>query len=170
MFTFAKNLIMYKISVIILSVILFASCNNSSNSSISNSEVTAANVVEAPVAKPLILSEADFKTKVFDFSSGKEWKYIGDKPCIIDFYADWCRPCKMLAPILEELALEYKDQIYIYKVNTDMSQNVSAFFNIDGIPAVFFIPMSGEPKSMIGLNPKEEYVKAIQEVLLKKGK
>jgi thioredoxin-like negative regulator of GroEL len=76
----------------------------------------------------------------------------------------------MLAPIMDELALEYKDQVYFYKVNTDMSQNVSAFFNIDGIPAVFFIPMNGESRSMVGLNPKEEYVKAINEVLLKKGK
>ncbi len=161
---------MYKFSLIILSVILFASCNNSSNNSKTNTEVQTAGVVEQPLAKPIVLSEAEFKTKVFDFSSGKEWKYAGDKPCVIDFYADWCKPCKMLAPIMDELALEYKDQVYFYKVNTDMSQNVSAFFNIDGIPAVFFIPMNGESRSMVGLNPKEEYVKAINEVLLKKGK
>jgi thioredoxin len=165
-----KFLIMYRLILPLFAVMLFASCNNSADKQNKSTSAQAATVAEMPVAKPLILSEADFKTKVFDFSSGKEWKYVGDKPCIIDFYADWCRPCKMLAPILEELALEYKDQIYIYKVNTDMSQNVSAFFNIDGIPAVFFIPLSGEPRSMIGLNPKEEYVKAINEVLLKKGK
>jgi thioredoxin 1 len=161
---------MYKLSIILLSVVLFASCNNSSSKPNENTEVQAASVAEQPVAKPIVLNEADFKTKVFDFTSGKEWKYAGDKPCVIDFYADWCKPCKMLAPTMDELALEYKDQVYFYKVNTDMSQNVSAYFNIDGIPAVFFIPTSGEPRTIVGLNPKEEYVKAIQEVLLKKGK
>lgn len=161
---------MYKLSIILLSVVLFASCNNSSSKPNEKTEVQTASVAEQPVAKPIVLNEAEFKTKVFDFTSGKEWKYAGDKPCLIDFYADWCKPCKMLAPTMDELALEYKDQVYFYKVNTDLSQNVSAFFNISGIPAVFLIPMSGEPRTIVGLNPKEEYVKAINEVLLKKGK
>lgn len=161
---------MYKLSIILLSVVLFASCNNSSNKTNQKTEVIASTEADQSGSKPIVLNEADFKTRIFDFASGKEWKYAGDKPCIIDFYADWCKPCKMLAPTMEQLALEYKDQIYIYKVNIDNCQNVSAYFNIDGIPAVFFIPMSGEPRTIVGLNPKEEYVKAIQEVLLKKGK
>jgi thioredoxin 1 len=167
--TFAKKLIMVKLSVIILSVILFVSCNNPSGKTTDQKQVQASTVAESELNAPMILTDETFKTKVFDYSTGKEWKYVGDKPCIIDFYADWCGPCKRLAPILDELANEYKGQIYIYKVNTDNSQNVSAFFNIDGIPATFLIPMSGEPRTMVGLYPKEEYVKGIQEVLLKKS-
>jgi thioredoxin 1 len=161
---------MYKLSIILLALVLFASCNNQANKPNENKETQSASVAEPPVTTPVLLSEADFRSKVFDITSGKEWKYAGDKPCIIDFYADWCKPCKMLAPTMEELAVTYKDKVYFYKVNIDQSQNVSAYFNIDGIPAVFLIPLSGEAKSMIGLNPKEEYVKAIEEVLLKKGK
>ena len=153
-----------------LAVVLLAACNNSANSSSENQKVQMAAVTEPELPKPILLNEAAFKTKVFDFTSGKEWSYAGDKPCIIDFYADWCGPCKRLSPILDELAITYKDQIYIYKVNTDYSQNVSAFFRIDGIPATFFVPMNGEPKTMVGLYPKEEYIRAIEEILLKKGK
>jgi thioredoxin 1 len=161
---------MYKLSIILLSVVIFASCNNTANKPNDKAEVQSASVAEPPDSKPVLLSEEDFRSKVFDFTSGKEWKYAGNKPCIIDFYADWCKPCKMLSPTMDELALTYKDKVYFYKVNIDESQNVSTYFNIDGIPAVFFIPLSGEAKTMIGLNPKEEYVKAIEEVLLKKDK
>jgi thioredoxin 1 len=170
MFTFVKKFTMYKLSILILSVVLFASCNNQANKSTEKTEVQTASIVEQPASKPVLLNEEAFKTKVFDFASGKDWKYAGDKPCIIDFYADWCKPCKILSPTMDELAAEYKGQIYFYKVNIDFSQNVSAYFNINSIPAVFFIPMSGEPRTLVGLNPKEEYVNAIQEVLLKKGK
>ncbi len=159
---------MKKLFILVATVIFLASCNNTATNKVDENKSTAAASTDQETAKPIYLTEATFKTSVFDFTSGKEWKYVGNKPCIIDFYADWCGPCKRLAPVMEELAAEYKDQIYIYKVNTDQNPNVSAFFNIDGIPAVFFIPMTGESKSMVGLNPKEEYVKAIQTVLLKK--
>jgi thioredoxin len=161
---------MHKFSLIILSVILLASCNNSANKSNGKTDVQNASITEQPVIAPFVLTDETFKTKVFDYSLGKEWKYVDDKPCIIDFYADWCKPCKRLGPIMDELAVEYKDQVNFYKVNIDNSKNVSTYFNIDGIPAVFLIPMKGESRSMVGLYPKEEYVKAIAEVLLNKAK
>lgn len=152
-----KNQLMKKLFLLLLISIVFVSCNNSANT---NQSGTA-------VVKPEHLNEDAFRKKVFDYTSGKEWKYIGDKPCIIDFYADWCSPCRRLGPILEELAQEYKDQIYVYKVNTGQNPNVSAYFSIQSIPAVFFCPMNDKPQVMVGLYQKEDYVKIINELLLK---
>ncbi|MEI6124134.1 MAG: thioredoxin domain-containing protein [Bacteroidota bacterium] len=158
---------MKKLYLLILLSFIIVSCNNISN----NKDVEANNKQsETVIVKPEHLDEVAFRTKVFDFTSGKEWNYLGDKPCIIDFYADWCSPCRRLAPILEELAQEYRGQIYIYKVNTEKNPNVSAYFGITSIPAVFFCPMNAQPQTMVGLYPKEDYVKVINEVLLKSVK
>ena len=94
-----------------------------------------------------------------------EWKYLGDKPAIIDFYADWCGPCKMVAPILEELASKYEGKLHIYKVNTEEEPELAAMFSITSIPALFFIPKEGEPRFALGALPKAQIEKAISEVL-----
>jgi len=114
------------------------------------------------------LTSAEFRAKVFDYQSNTEWKYAGDKPCLVDFYADWCGPCRMVAPILEELANEYADSIYIYKVDTDAEQEVAAVFGIQSIPSLLFVPMNEQPQMMAGALPKADLKRAIDKVLLKK--
>jgi len=111
------------------------------------------------------LTKASFKEKIFDFEAGKEWKFAGDKPCIVDFYADWCGPCKMLSPILAELAAKYAGQLEIYKVNTDEEQELSSVFGIQSIPTMLLVPMSGQPQAARGVLPKETLEKAIADVL-----
>ena len=115
------------------------------------------------------LTKAEFLAKVSNYEANPtEWKYLGDKPCIIDFYASWCGPCKTIAPILEELALEYDGQIYIYKVDTEAEQELAGAFGIRSIPSVLFCPMEGQPQMAQGAMPKSSFKEAINEVLLKK--
>lgn len=115
------------------------------------------------------LTKAMFLEKVYDFEKNpKQWTFKGDKPCIIDFYADWCRPCKMVAPIMAELGEKYKGQVTIYKVDTDKEPELAQFFGIRSIPTVFFCPSSGDPQMAQGALPKETYEKAISELLLQK--
>ncbi|HRZ98617.1 MAG TPA: thioredoxin [Paludibacter sp.] len=115
------------------------------------------------------LTKAEFITKVANYDANPtEWKYLGDKPCIIDFYADWCGPCKTIAPILEDLAKEYDGQIYIYKIDTEKEQELAAAFGIRSIPSILFCPMGENPQMAQGAMPKEAFKNAIEEVLLKK--
>ncbi len=115
------------------------------------------------------LTKTDFLNKVVDYESNpNEWKYLGDKPAIIDFYASWCGPCKMISPILEELAEEYKDEIYIYKINTEEEQELAAAFGIRSIPTLLFVPLDGQPQIANGALPKNALKDAIENVLLKK--
>ena len=119
--------------------------------------------------KAIQLTKAEFLKKVADFEKNPtEWKYLGDKPAIIDFYATWCGPCKAVSPIMEELAEEYKDNIYVYKIDTEQEQDLAAAFGIRSIPSVLFIPMNGAPQMSVGAMPKNGFEKAIQEVLLSK--
>ena len=119
--------------------------------------------------KTIELTKADFLKKVMDYETNpNEWKYLGDKPAIIDFYASWCGPCKMVAPILEELAEEYDGQIYIYKVNTEEEQELAGLFGIRSIPSILFIPMGEQPQLATGAMPKSSFKEAIDKVLLKK--
>ena len=106
-----------------------------------------------------------FKSKVFNFTDNKEWKFEGDKPCIIDFYADWCGPCKMVAPILEELAKEYEGKMNIYKVDTEDQRELAGMFGIQSIPSLLFVPKEGQPQMAMGALPKETFVRAFKEVL-----
>ena len=115
--------------------------------------------------KPVYLTDHTFKTKVFDYENAKTWKFEGNIPVIVDFYADWCRPCKQIAPILEELAKEYKGKIIIYKVNTDQNPQVSAAFGIKSIPSLLFIPKTGRPSMSTGGMSKLSFEKAIKDVL-----
>lgn len=110
-----------------------------------------------------------FLEKVFDYTSGAtEWKYRGNKPCIIDFYATWCGPCRSIAPILKDLAKEYKDSIVIYKVDTDKEKELAAAMGIRSLPTVVFIPVNEQPQILVGAAQKEVFERGIKEVLLKK--
>lgn len=114
----------------------------------------------------ITLTMADFKAKVAN-PEASEWKYLGDKPAIIDFYATWCGPCKALAPILDEVAGEYKDKIYVYKVDTDQEPELAALFGIRSIPTLIYIPMEGKPSSTVGARSKKDLVEMINNTLLK---
>ena len=111
------------------------------------------------------LTKETFKEKVFNWEVNKEWKYEGSKPCMIDFYADWCGPCKMVAPVLEELQKEYGDSIVIYKVNTEEQQELAGMFGIQSIPSLLFVPQDGQPQMAMGALPKPTFEKAIADVL-----
>ena len=114
------------------------------------------------------LTKETFQEKVFNYEKNKEWKYEGDLPCLIDFYADWCGPCKMVAPILEELATQYDGKIHIYKVDTEDQQELAAAFGIRSIPSLLFCPAEGQPQMAQGALPKATLIKAIDEILLNK--
>jgi len=116
------------------------------------------------------LTKETFTEKVFNFNKNKEWKFEGTKPCIIDFYADWCSPCKMIAPVLEELSDDYKGRIDIYKVDTEDQQELAAIFGIQSIPSILFVPNIGQPQMVMGAIPKDSFVKAINEILLIENK
>ena len=115
--------------------------------------------------KPEHLTLETFKEKVFDFEVNEEWKFDGEMPCIIDFYADWCGPCKQVAPIMEELANEYDGKIKIYKIDTDSEQQLASMFGIRSIPSILFIPKNGQPQMVSDALPKGEFVKMINEIL-----
>lgn len=121
------------------------------------------------VMKPIHLTKAEFLKKVVDYEGNPtEWKYLGEKPAIIDFYASWCGPCKRVAPILDELAAEYGDKIDIYKIDTEQEQELAAAFGIRSIPTLLFVPMEGKPQMVQGAIGKADFEKIIQEVLLAK--
>ncbi len=111
------------------------------------------------------LTKATFKDLVFDFENNKEWKYNGTVPAILDFYADWCGPCKMLAPVLEDLQKQYGGKIQVYKINTETERELAATFGIQSLPTLVFIPMNEKPQAAMGFQPKEELEKIISEVL-----
>lgn len=114
------------------------------------------------------LTKADFLNKVANYETNpNEWKFLGERPAIIDFYATWCGPCKMLAPVLDELAAEYEGQVDIYKVNVEEEEELSALFGIRSVPSILFVPMEGEPQMAQGAMPKPALKEAIHSVLLK---
>lgn len=107
-----------------------------------------------------------FKDKIFNYETEQEWKFKGDKPAIIDFYADWCGPCKSIAPVLEELSDQFKDQLVIYKIDTDKEIELSSLFGIQSIPTLLFIPVQGNPMVQKGALPKNILQQIIEERLL----
>jgi thioredoxin len=113
---------------------------------------------------PTHLTKETFKEKVFDFEKNKDWDFKGEKPAIIDFYADWCQPCKMVAPVLEELDKEYKGLIDFYKVNTEDQQELAGMFGIRSIPSLLFIPTDGQPQMAAGALPKPSFEKAFEDI------
>ena len=111
-----------------------------------------------------VLNLETFKDKVFDYENNKEWNFKGQRPAIIDFYADWCGPCRMLAPVLEDVAKDYQGQVDIFKVDTEASPELASLFGVRGIPALLFIPLQGEPSMSSGFMPKESFTEAISEL------
>ncbi len=154
-----KQLMIWAVSLVAL---LLAACETQATNNDKNNK-------KENKMKTIELTKADFLKKVMDYETNpNEWKYLGDKPAIIDFYASWCGPCKMVAPILEELAEEYDGQIYIYKVNTEEEQELAGLFGIRSIPSILFIPMGEQPQMATGAMPKSSFKEAIDKVLLKK--
>lgn len=132
-----------------------------------NEKEVVTNLEKENKMKPTHLTKADFLTKVANYEmNNNEWVYLGDKPAIIDFYADWCGPCKAIAPVLEELAREYENDIYIYKVDTDKEQELAAAFGIRSIPTLLFVPMVGKPEMAQGALPKATFKELIHTILL----
>jgi thioredoxin len=115
------------------------------------------------------INTATFIAEIFDYKANPQtWVYKGDKPAIIDFYADWCGPCKRVAPIMDELAIKYKGKVNFYKINTDEEQELSgSVFGIQSIPSILYIPLKGQPSMSAGAYPKEEYISQIESTLLK---
>lgn len=131
--------------------------------------VSAAEPKIKETVKPIELTKATFLEKVFDYEKNpEEWSYNGDKPAIVDFYANWCGPCRITAPILTELAAEYGDEIYIYKVNVDREAELAALFGARSIPMFLFIPMDEMPQVGMGALPKKSFREVIDTFLLKK--
>lgn len=174
---------MNKLVVIFMILFALAACNSNQKNNSGTTEKTSSTetnvAVENPVAKTSIeipssetggavvhLTTETFKQKVFNYDVNKEWKYEGTTPCIIDFYADWCGPCKKIAPIMNQLAQEYDGKIIIYKVDTEKQQELAAAFGIRSIPSILFVPVNGQPQMAQGALPKENFVQAIEEVLL----
>jgi thioredoxin 1 len=111
------------------------------------------------------LTKETFISKIFDYEKNREWKYAGTRPCVIDFYADWCGPCKMVAPILEDLAENFKEKLDIYKINTEEEQELASVFGIRSIPSLLFIPAVGQPQMAMGALPKDAFIKIFKDVL-----
>ena len=135
----------------------FTNCNSTSADK-ANKDAKSENQVEH-------LTKASFIEKVFDFEKNKDWKYIGQKPCIIDFYANWCKPCKMIGPYLEEISTTYAGKINVSKINIDDEKELANAFNIQSIPAVLYCPMNGNPQMSVGALSKDEYIKMVHEIL-----
>jgi thioredoxin 1 len=122
--------------------------------------------METMISNVVYLTTEEFKNKVFNYTVNKEWKYSGELPAIIDFYADWCGPCKMVAPILQEIAKDYKGKLIVYKVDTESERELAAAFGISSIPTLLFVPMTGQPQAAMGALPRQSFDRAIKDVLL----
>lgn len=160
------------LTIAAVSFLLF-SCNSGSASSLNeNAEVPDNTSAEA--GKTIKLTKQDFLEKVMNYEKNQtEWVYEGNLPALIDFYADWCGPCRIAAPVLEELAREYEGQIHIYKVDTQKEQELASVFGIQSIPAFLFVPQNGKPTMSNGIaqtpeQTKEMFRKMIDEILLGK--
>jgi len=152
---------MKNVTLFVLVIIMSMNCSSCSGQSKENDKTTKTN------AKTIKLTKADFLTKVINYEAAGQKVYLGDKPALIDFYADWCGPCRMIAPMLEELAEEYSGKIYIYKIDVDREKELAAFFGIRTIPSLLFIPMDGDLQMAKGAMPKDALKEAIEEVLMK---
>lgn len=122
--------------------------------------------METMISNVVYLTTEEFKRKVFNYTVNKEWKYSGELPAIIDFYADWCGPCKMVAPILQEIAKDYQGKLIVYKVDTESERELASAFGISSIPTLLFVPMTGQPQAAMGALPRQSFERAIKDVLL----
>ena len=152
----------YSFLAVVLLMVASVSCSSVGGD---KKESTSSGVKEGVVNQ---ISTEMFRTLVYDNQkTPTEWIYAGTQPCIIDFYADWCRPCKMVAPIMEDLAMQYKGKVVFYKVNIDQEKELAQMFNIQSIPAILYVPANGKPQMAVGMSSKEEYIQQIQSLLLK---
>jgi thioredoxin 1 len=165
---------MKKLSLIFIIALSFAffSCTNikgnQETGSLSDNETVKSNDNQN-IEEPEFLTYDSFLEKVWNFEKNpQEWIYEGDVPCVIDFYADWCKPCKMVAPIMEDLAKEYKGKVKIYKINVDKEKKLASVFQVRSIPSVLFSPKEGKPMMQTGALPRDQYVKIIEDNLLNK--
>ncbi len=157
---------MRKITLAVVLALLFVTACTAKSAE-NNNQVSTKEKVESQV-KTINLTKAEFLEKVVNYEENpEEWVYLGDKPAIIDFYADWCVPCRIVAPILEELAAKYEEEIYIYKIDTEKEQELAAVFGIRSIPSILFVPMGDQPQMVAGALPKESFEEAIQDILLR---
>lgn len=153
-------------------LIIGGSCNNQqeSDKSSANEEVSIGFEGSQDI-KPVYLTAETFRAKVWDYEKNpEEWIYEGDLPCIVDFYADWCKPCKRVAPIMDDLADVYDGKVLIYKVNTDEQRELATVFQVRSIPSILFAPMEGKPAMQPGALTKEDYIRIIDEFVLKVNK
>lgn len=135
---------------------------------VDNNQTNTVKTKKGTNMKVIEMNEAMFREKIMDYkTAGDTWKFKGDKPAIVDFYATWCGPCKATAPILEEIAQEYDGKIDVYKIDVDKSEELSALFNIRSIPSLLFIPKTGKPTMSVGAHAKNELEQMIKETLLK---
>lgn len=156
-------------SLCLLTAMLFTACHPGKETADNNAAETTENVTEAqestPPATVISLNTEDFTRLVFDFRNASDWENKGGLPCVVDFYADWCKPCQMMAPVMEKLAEEYQGRILFYKVNVDENRELANYFQIQGIPYFLFFPTEGEPSVKMG-GMSEEDVRAKLEGLL----
>lgn len=143
---------------LLVSSLFFITCKSENRNSSDGAKEGNTTVVQ--------LSNETFKSMIFNYDVNKEWKYEGSKPAIIDFYADWCGPCRQLSPMVEAIAKEYEGKIIVYKVDTEKERVLAQNMGISGLPTLLFIPAQGSPQMSMGLIPKESLIKAINEVLL----
>ena len=155
-----KNFVIVGVLAVIISLTGMMMLTGSENEPTNNSAKT---IEKSNMEK---LTKDAFLEKVFNYEQNKEWQYEGDLPCLIDFYADWCGPCKMVHPILEELSEEYKGKITIYQIDTEAEQELAAAFGIRSIPSLLFCPVDGQPQMAQGALPKATLKKAIDDILL----
>ena len=169
---------MKRLSVIMIMVFSFAffSCSNIQGNqeekqvSINDGETEKGDNVDESQGEVEYLSYDTFLTKVWNFeANSQEWIYEGDVPCVIDFYADWCGPCKRVAPIMDDLADRYDGKVKIYKIDTDKEKELASAFGIRSIPSVLFVPMKGKPMMQTGALPRDQYIKIIEDELLNKA-
>ena len=164
-----KKMVMkiFKYSFLIAVILFSVNCTFASSDNDNANNNTAESVAET-TGEVVMINKEDFLKKIYNYEKNKEeWVYEGTLPCIVDFYADWCPPCKTVDPILKELAKEYKGKIIIYKINTDNERELASLFGIRSIPTYFFIPEKGNPQSAVGALPRESFVKVIDGFLLK---
>lgn len=146
---------------IFLATFSLSACNSNAGNNTGAPENAEGQVVK--------LTAESFQKLVWDYKKNpQEWVFLGDQPVIIDFYADWCRPCKIVAPIMDELSKEYKGKVRIYKINTDEQRELAGLFQIQSIPAMLFIPKNGKPQMSVGALQKPAYVEMINKVLVVK--
>lgn len=152
--------ILFASVLILMSVVFACSCTSSGNPPSGK---------DGSVSKPVQMDKKMFLTQVFDYEKNpNEWKFIGKRPCVIDFYADWCGPCRLVAPIMDDMAKEYEGKVDFYKINVDNEKELARMFGIQSIPAVLFIPSEGKPQMTQGALPKTTFVQIINDTFFKK--